>query len=358
MKVLIDGHMIGSGEGGNERYTKNLFLFLKKNIKEKVSVLVGKQGKSFRGEGIIRNDKAGNNIFRLLFLIPRLVKEEGISIVHSNYISPFYKNAKFVITVHDFCFKYFPSYFSLRERLIFKYLLPYSLKLSDYIIVPSEFTKKELSKFYPQYEKKTSVIYEAAEENFHHIPRKNTVEKLRKMSKSITGPFLLAVNGKNPKKNINVIIKAYIKVQKTFPKLKLVIVGGEFNIDRKYLDNKGIVVLKNIDDEKLNLLYNAASIFIYFSVYEGFGLPILEALKCRALVICSDIQVHREIAKDSVTFADPYKGEDLALKIELLLKNKTYAEKMRRNNGKINRFYSWTKTARETNQVYSYLDKK
>ena len=357
MKVLIDGHMIGSNEGGNERYTKNIFLFLNKNIKENVSIIVGKQGKSFQRKGVIINEDAVNNIFRLFFLIPRLVNKEGIDIVHSNYISPFYKNAKFVITVHDFCFKYFPKYFSLRERLIFSYLLPYSLKLSDYIIVPSEFTKKELLKFYPQYGKKTAVIYEAAEEIFHYIPRKNAGEKIKKTFK-LNGPFLLAINGKNPKKNINVIVKAYIKIQKTFPKLKLVIVGGEFNIDRKYFGNKGIIVLKNVNDEQLNFLYNAASIFIYFSVYEGFGLPILEALKCRTLVICSDIEAHREIAKDYVTFADPYKEEDLAGKIELLLKNKTYAEKMKRNSSKINKFYSWAKTAKETNQVYTFLDKK
>ena len=354
MKVLIDGHMIGSNEGGNERYTKNLFLFLVKNVKKNISVIVGKQGEGFKGKGVIINETADNNIFRLIFLIPRIVKNEGIDIVHSNYISPFYKNAKFVVTVHDFCFKYFPKYFSLRERLIFRYLLPYSLKLSDYIIVPSEFTKEELLRFYPQYAKKTAVIYEAAEDIFHYISREKADKEVEKSFK-LNSSFLLAINGRNPKKNINMIIKAYIKIQKLFPGLKLVIVGGEFNIDRKYFGNKGIILLKNINDEQLNFLYNAATIFIYFSVYEGFGLPILEALRCKTLVICSDIDVHREIAKDFVTFANPYKAGDLAEKIELLLKDKAYAEKMRRNSSKINKLYSWSKTAKETFKVYTFL---
>ena len=349
--------MIGSNEGGNERYTKNLFLSLAKNRKERIYLLVGKLGKKMPEKKIIFRKDADRNLFRLFYLLPWLIKVNKVDILHSNYISPFFKNAQYVITLHDMSFKYFPEYFSFRERLIFRYLLPYSLWLSDAVIVPSEFTKKEFLKFYPKYSKKTSVVNYAAEGIFRKIPRKLAQASRNTLLES-EKPFLLAINSKNPRKNINRIIQAYLLIQKKFPGLELVIVGGNFNIDRKYLDNQKIKVLKNVNDDELNSLYNAASIFIYFSVYEGFGLPILEALKCKTLVICSDIEVHREIAKDFVTFANPYKAEDLAGKIELLLKNKAYAEKMRINSSKINKLYSWSKTAKETFKVYTFLDKK
>lgn len=357
MRVLIDGHMIGSNEGGNERYTKNLFLSLIKNEKENISILVGEKGRGIKRKQVIVRRSASNNIFRLLYLIPSLVNPQKIDVVHSNYISPFYKNSKFVITVHDFCFKYYPQYFSLRERIIFNFLLPYSLKFSDSIIVPSEFTKKELLKFYPQYRGKAFVIYEAAEDIFHYIPKKKAEEIIAKTFK-LKSPFLLALNGKNPKKNINRIIEAYLRVQKQFPELKLVIVGNKFNIEKKYMNNKGIIILGKIKDAKLNVLYNAAEIFIYYSVYEGFGLPVLEALKCKALVVCSDIEVLREIAKNNVVYENPFNERDLAKKIATLLKNKDYAEKIRRKSTGVNKIYSWENTARETLKIYKLLDKK
>ena len=349
--------MIGSNEGGNERYTKNLFFSLIKNEKENISLLVGEPGKSLQGKDVFVRKGADNNVYRLFYLIPRLVRTYGIDIIHSNYIAPFYKNAKLVVTVHDFCFKYFPQYFSLRERLIFNYLLPYSLILSDSIIVPSEFTKKELAKFYPQHIKKINVVYEAAEDVFNLISKNKTKKMITKTFK-LNNPFLLALNGKNSKKNINRIIEAYIIVQEKFPELKLVIVGGNFNINKKYMNIKGIIILDNIKDKELNLLYNATSVFIYFSVYEGFGLPILEALKCKALVICSDIEVHREITKNTVIYVDPFNEKDLATKIELLLKDRSYAEKIRTKSFAINKIYSWEKTAKETLKIYEFLDKK
>lgn len=357
MKVLIDGHMIGFNEGGNERYTKNLFLSLIKNKKKNINLLIGEQEENLQGKEVIVRRDAASNIYRLFYLIPKLVKTHGIDIVHSNYIPPFYKNAKFVVTVHDVSFKYFPQYFSLRERLIFNYLFPYSLKLADAIIVPSEFSKKEFLKFYPQCKDKLFVVMYAAEEVFHHIPKKQAQKSINERLK-LENPFLLAINGKNPRKNMNRIIEAYLRVQKKFPELKLVIVGGNFNIDKKNVNIKGIIILENIKDEELNALYNTTNMFIYYSVYEGFGLPVLEALKCKALVICSDIEVHREITKNNIIYANPFNERDLARKIELLLKNKSYAEKIRRNSIGINKIYSWEKTAKETLRIYELLGQK
>lgn len=356
MKVLIDGHMIGSNEGGNERYTKNLFLALsklrEKNFEVKLLVDKNKVDKTtitFKNNIILKY--IINNIQRLLFLIPKIVSNKKIDIVHSNYICPFYKNAKFVVTVHDLSFKYFPQFFSIRERLIFKLLLPYSLNLSDAIIVPSEFTKKELLRFYPKYSKKVGVIYEGVDSIFRKIS-KDTASKIIRQRFKPKNDFLLTINSKNPKKNINKVIEAYLKLKDKFPNLELVIVGGSKNIKKQYVNSSSIRILSHVSDLELNALYNLAKIFIYFSIYEGFGLPLIEALKCRTKVIASDIDVHREIAKDYVVYANPFSAEDLTKKIELVLKSN------RRTQKGISNLYSWEKAAKQSLNLYQELYKK
>lgn len=352
MRILIDGHMIGSGEGGNERYIKNLFLSLSRRKEIDVTLLIAKQEKFLKGNKTIIRAGALNNLYRLLYLIPSIVKNNNVGIVHSSYIMPFYKNAKFVSTVHDISFKYYPQYFSFRERLIFRFLLPYSLKLADVIIVPTEFSKKELLKFYPQYRNKIAKVSYGSDSVFKRLP-KEKIDRLLDNRFKIKDPFIFAINGKNPRKNINTIIKAFLIVQEKNQELRLVIVGGNFNIEKEYLSNKGIMYLNKVSDEELNFLYNGARIFVYLSFYEGFGLPIVEALSCGTHVICSDTEVHREVAKSRVKYVKPWDEKKLARKMERLLKSKSKVRKVTRNEE-----FSWEKTAWETARVYKKLWEK
>ncbi len=346
MKVLIDGHMIGENEGGNERYTRNLFhhLSLLKNGSFK-PILLDKERFT---------ERIKHNIYRLVFNIPYIVKSQKIDIVHSNYVSPFIKNCKQVIMVHDLSFKIYPAFYNLKDKLIFNCLLPYSLRLADAIIVPSKYVEKEFAKQYPKYVDKLYVIPEGVDDNFYPIVKKTIRMSVNKVFK-ISRPFLLTINSKNAKKNINRVIKAFILLQKKFSKLKLVIVGGDFNISHQYKNLQNLRILNYVTDEQLNLLYNSATIFIYYSLYEGFGLPIIEALRCGALVVASDIEVHREISKDLLTYADPLNPKDLADKILFLLTHKNKAEKKRRKGLAVNGLYNWHKTARLTYEVYKKI---
>src|SRR3990167_8586992 len=108
MRVLIDGHMLGTGEGGNERYIKNLAQNLQdiKDVEVKIAY---------------KKDLGRNDFLRLFYTLPKLSLELKADIIHSTYILPFFKNAKFVVTVHDFSFCEYPEFFSPRERVIFKY---------------------------------------------------------------------------------------------------------------------------------------------------------------------------------------------------------------------------------------------
>lgn len=338
MNVLIDAHMLGSKEGGNERYIHSLLDAFKELHKTDIH--------SYK-----KNDS--NNFKRLLVDIPREVKRWDYDIVHSTYNAPLVKNAKFVVTLHDVSFKRFPEFFNLKDRLMFDYLLPISLHRADAIIVPSEFTKKEAIKYYPYIGHKTYITPYAANKIFEKNTKFNLENKIF-TKLAIKKPFILSLNSRNPKKNIQTVIHAFNKIRSTFTGLNLVIIGGDHNIDMSTLSSR-IRIIDYVKDDVLNSLYNLCEIFIYYSVYEGFGLPLLEASNCHTAIIASDTEVHREVTKDKLLYGLPGSAEDLSLKISAVLKDynlrKNFADKAK----EIAQLYSWQKTASLTYKIYQSL---
>jgi glycosyltransferase involved in cell wall biosynthesis len=333
MKVLIDGHMIGSHEGGNERYTKNLYLSLKKIADDDFSVT------------LFDRKMAGNDFQRLFKRIPGFISNNKINIVHTNYTLPFKKNCHFVTTIHDLSFKVFPHIFSLKDQLIFKLLLPISLKMSDAVIVPSNFTRQEFIRFYPQYQDKIYLVGEGIDPVFvrKRITKKN---------------FILAFNSKSPRKNINRLIKGFLLFEKRFPNLYLYLVGGQKNIDKKLLLNKKIKILGSVSDKKLVVLFNQCRIFINYSLYEGFDLTALEAIKCQAQVILSDIPVHREITLNKLTYINPFDYNKLTEAIIKKLNKKTISKNEIVDYEEIVKKSNWLKSAREMIKIYKKVNSK
>lgn len=359
MKVLIDGHMLGTHEGGNETYIKNLSRNLAKIKEVELKILTtdaflrnSKDYKDLRNI-CIRYNRI-NDITRLMFNLPNLASRLQVDIIHSTYIAPFFKNVKFVVTVHDLAFNRFPHFFSLKEQLVFKILLPLSLARADAIIVPSYFSKREAVKFYPQYEAKIFVTHEAAGENFRPLDR-GKAKKLLFERYNISFPFLLTLNSRNPKKNTNRTIQAFLRLVHDFPELKLIVIGDETNIEKKYLALNSVIILNHVSEEDLTLFYNGCEVFIYNSLYEGFGLPLLEALKCKAEVIVSDIPVHREVTQGILVYVDPLNYHDLYDKMKVLLTNRQNKKKIKQQGYKIARTFDWEKTAEATFRVYEHV---
>ena len=314
MRVLLDGHMLGRAEGGNERYVKGLidgFSSLKRvNLK------------------VYRSSKRGilADLRRVFLDLPREAAKFKADIVHSTYIGPLWGKGKLVLIVHDFLFKRDPGYFSLKERLMFKLLLPVCLRRASAVMVPSNFVKKEGIKFYPWLRGKTSVTYEAADKVFS--------KKLKAKRK----PFILGFTSKNPKKNTKRLLEAYGLVNEEFPHLDLVVVGPGFE--------------EQVSDIRLNRLYRTSKCLVYPSLYEGFGLPILEAFTAGTPVIASDIPVFREIAAGAALYVNPKDPKDIAGKIIKLVKSPAVARGLVRKGRKKVKAFSWRQTATETLKVY------
>jgi len=361
MKVLIDGHMLGTGEGGNERYIENLSLALLKDKTQTLKTQIIVPQEYYRKLGkTLKKDFIGqdfpSNIIRIFCTLPKVAKDLEADIIHATYVGPFFSRFKLVLMVHDLTFKRFPEFFTFREKIIFDYFLPVSMAKAAAIVVPSEFTKKELISFYPRHAKKVFVTQEASSPQFKVINKNKARSQIEKKYK-IRSPFLLAFNGKHDKRNINRVIEAFEQIKYDFPNLQLVILGGKYHIKKK-IDSKRIKILKNISDKDLAVLYNATEVVIYFSLYEGFGLPVLEAFSCKTPVIASDIPAIREVAGNAALYANPQSANDLAIKISKLIGNKELQKKMSVKGFNKASKYSWEKTAKETIKIYEFALKK
>lgn len=361
MKILIDGHMLGKHEGGNERYIKNLAFNLIKYSPKKYLVKIAVQEDYFINQNVFpRNNLLGinynNDFYRVFYFLPTKLNIGKYDIIHSTYIAPYFYCSKTVITVHDLSFKRYPDFYSLREKVVFNYLLPASLLKAKAIIVPSQFTKNEFVKFFPKYKNKVFVVYEGADKCFSNI-NKNIAKKEIREKYRINSPFLLVFNSKNPKKNINVVIKAFKKISRWWSKLKLVIIGGKDNLTIRNLDN--VYFLNNIPDRDLNFFYNGCEIFLSPSIYEGFNLPIIEALKTKAIVMASNIEVNKELYDDAIVYFNPYNDAQIEQIVKKILKTPEIIRKKIMNQyKKIADKFDWGKNTQKMLEIYQRINQK
>ncbi len=362
-KVIgIDAHSIGLKQGGNETYIKELLkaiseiehsdfkflIFLSRNILIPSFLLK----KNFK---ICRVSK--NSFLRFMFELPFKTHINKLDLIHTQYHLPFMISCPGIITVHDISFLRFPEFFPKHLFLKFKIFFPYSIKKSVKIITCSEFSKKEIINFYKVEPEKIVVIYYGVSENFKPIEIKENILKKYGIKK----PFILTVSNLQPRKNLNRLIKAYLYLLKNKENFSysLVIVGRKLWLykeifeEAKRLGFKDRIVFTDyIPEEDLIYLYNLAEVFVYPSLYEGFGLPVLEAMACGCPVITSNLSSLPEICEKAAILVNPYDIEEIANAIKEVISNANLRNFLKKEGLKQSKKFTWKKTAEETLKVY------
>ena len=274
--------------------------------------------------------------------------------------APFFKkpkNIKLVITIHDLAFLLFPEHFTFKDRFLLNFHTKRAVQMADKIIAPSEATKKDLIKFYGVDEDKIEVIY-------HGI--KNHELGIMNYELKINNPYILFVGTIQPRKNIVKLIEAF-EILKTSPnpslsggELKLIIVGGKgwmadeiYQKAKKSKFSDEIIFKGKVSDNELANLYKNASILVLPSLYEGFGLPVLEAMSYGVPCVVSDNSSLREIAGDSALLIDAYNSNDMAEKMGALLNDEELREDLSRRGIENVKKFSWIKAAEKTLLVLS-----
>lgn len=249
----------------------------------------------------------------------------------------FYKNS--IITLHDIAFERFVENFDWKFRVFYRSLVPKIVQKAIKIITVSEFSRQEISNFYKIPSQKIDVIHNAASNIF------------RQAINDYGEKYILAVSSLNYQKNFHSLIKAFNILNCN--NIKLFLVG---DINRNFADigllndiqsNKNIVFKGRVDDGELVKLYSNATCFVYPSLYEGFGIPPLEAQACGCPVICSNAASLPEVYGDSVVYFDPYNVEDMRDKIQMVLNDENLQNELRTKGFENIKRFSWEESAQK-----------
>ncbi len=313
-----------------------------------------------RGILIPRVKPFGSFVWRNAVL-PVTLQRKQLDLVHDpGGIGPlmFHMPFKKVITFHDlgalYCPESFRTGFALLHRLL---LYPAAARNADKIITGSEFSKRDLIKHLKVPEGKIEVIHHGLDKRYKPLSQEEITEVKRKYN--LDFPFILYVGIIGTKKNILNLIEAYHRVRDSLKRYRLVIVGRRARTHAEIFRKVEMLGLQNdvlftgyVPDDDLPGIYNAADLFAFPSLYEGFGIPVLEAMACGTPVVASNASSLPEVTGDAAIMVDPYDVHGLAGAMHELVTNKSLREKMVQRGLERAKLFTWEKAARETLRVY------
>lgn len=291
--------------------------------------------------------------------LPRFLKARGLDLFHgTNYDVPLWNRCPTVLTVHDLSLLLYPDAHLKRSVRRARRRLPLMVKTATAVIVPSHAVQQDLASTLGL-ESKVVVVPEASR---RHFSRSSATDAngIRKEF-GIGETFILAVGTLEPRKNLTLLTKAFEEVVRltSYADMQLVIAGGRGwlndtlfeSIEKSAVRNR-IVLTDYLNDQQLRALYSACKLFVYPSLYEGFGLPPLEAMACGAPVIVSDIPALRETTGGNARLIDPHSVSDLSNNIIDLLVNENELERLSVAGCEWATKFSWEGTARQTLEIY------
>ncbi len=317
------------------------------------------------------NPKKGelNTIGRLLWEnleLPRLVRSNRLDLLHvPAFAPPFQKTCRTIVTVHDLIGMLFPNQLRWPSRFYWGKWLPGRVKSADALIADSEHTKRDLVERLGIHEKKITVIYPSGHEGFSPASDPQTRKEI-KQRLGIRERYFLCVGTIEPRKNVARVIRAFGRFLKQTknPCFQLVVVGsrqfahGEVfrSLLREVILNpKDVCFTDSLDSQDLNLLYAGAEGLVFASLYEGFGIPPLEAMASGCPVIASNVSSVPEVTGEAAFLVDPYQEDEIARGMLALAEDSDLRKELIQKGFDRIKQFSWQKTARETLAVYQSL---
>ncbi len=307
--------------------------------------------------------KAKNKFTWNLWRVASCLRKNPVDIYHTQYILPLFLplKTKAVTTVHDISFNFYPQMIRKVDLLFLKILLPWSLKRADKIFSVSEFTKKELVACYGINPEKVGVLLNSfGEESLSKISSEEIVRVKEKYS--LPEKFIFYVGTFQPRKNIPILLKSLANLKQSGWKLVLAGKRGGYNYDSEIEKTivrlsleKDVIFTGYVKEKEKAVLFQLARVFCFPSFYEGFGIPILEAMKMGVPVLASEILPHREIAQAAALFFNPHDSAELEKKIIELDKDLVLREELIREGKERSQAFSWKKTAKKALVFYRQI---
>lgn len=311
--------------------------------------------KKFKNVKVVYIKKSNKIFWDYLKILPQLKKNKVDCMIYPKNIIPtshLIFNFKKYNIINDLAyFKKDLNAYKFWDTLYMKSLMKFSCKISDKTISISESTKKDLVEILKINPQKIQTVYLAVEDNFGIIKNKKILEKIKDKYK-LKQPFIFYCGSISPRKNVLRMLKSFNKIKDEIPHNFYLTGRAEWGgvefadyIEKNNLQER-VGKIGFVDEEDLPALYNLADIFLFPSLYEGFGLPILESQVCGCPVITSNISSMPEVAKDdNAILVNPYNEKEISQAILKIVKSRDFKEKIIKKGQENVKNFSWAKTA-------------
>jgi len=362
MRFAVDAHAIGRHLTGNEVYVRSLlngFAALDRES-EFITYLSMDEAEAWVPSRFPVRRIAGNPFVRLGCDFALKLRRDGPELLHVQYTAPLGCPVPVVVSVHDVSFLEHPEYFPVHRALQLRLTVQHTIRKAARILTGSEFSRDSIARAYQLDPDRIAVVPNAAADCFHPVRREAAFGQVRERF-GIAVPFILSVGDLQPRKNHVGLIEAFGRLIRAYPQLPhhLILAGKETWFGRRVSDaarHSGIAdrirFLGFVSDDDLLHLYNACELFCFPSFYEGFGLPVLEAMACGAAVACSNTSAVPEVADGAALLFNPHEADEITrAMLDLILHAELRARMCRLGLQRATHF-SWRKTAQQTLDVY------
>jgi glycosyltransferase involved in cell wall biosynthesis len=318
---------------------------------------LGSLGENFRAVP----ETAGNYSVAEQVRVPWALKREGVTLFHApHYVLPPLVRCRSVVTIHDCIHLMFPQYLPGRLALAYaRWSITTAARRATRVMTVSESSKRDILRFVDVPPEKIDVIYNAYDERFGVEPIEEDVVRVRERFQ-LHDEFILYAGNVKPHKNLERLIQAFDLVrQRGLDHLKLVIIGDEVSkytalrrAVHKHQLHQYVRFLGYVPEETLAVMYRLAGVFVFPSLYEGFGLPPLEAMASGTPVVTSNVSSLPEVAGDAAVLVDPHDPAAIADGIFKVLTDENTRRTLRRKGLERARQFSWEASVRRVREIY------
>ena len=359
---MIDAHALGRRLTGNEVYIRNLLTeFAKLDDESEFIAYISEPDAYHQVPSEFEKSWVSPNPYRRLgFDLPARLRGHRPALVHVQYTAPLGCRVPVIVTIHDMSFLECPQYFTPARALQLRLTVGRTAEAAACVLTPSEFSRRAILKHYQINPDMVMAIPNGVSAAFRPVDREAAARHIADRF-SIRDPFVLSVGDLQPRKNHLGLLRAFESVVRARPDLRqhLVFIGQETwysravhrAVERSSVSDR-VHFTGFVSDEDLVEFYGACDVFALPSFYEGFGLPILEAMACGRAVICSDTTAMPEVASGAALLVDPHSGEQMGRTLADVLVDSQLRLRLERAGLRRAKLYSWERAGRLTLDAY------
>lgn len=366
MHIAIDAHSVGARLAGNETYAVNLIEALAEiDLSNHYTLYVTKQSAVERFSGRWPNFRVKRTLphtplIRIPVTLSAELRKNPVDLLHVQYTAPPFTPCPVVTTIHDLSFEHLPETFKRRSRAQLRLTVRRTARKADRILTLSDFTRRDIVETYKVDPSRVSVTPAAAASHFQPVTNETELRRIRAVY-GLERDYILALGSIQPRKNLVRLIRAYSSLCKTGKvQLPQLVFAGKrgwleaetFRTAQESVATRDILFIGYVPEEDLPALYSGAMCFSYPSYFEGFGLPVIEAMQCGTPVMAGNRTSLPEVVGDAALLIDPLDEAAMAWALRRLIERPDYRAELRVKGYERAKIFSWERTARLTLQAY------